>query len=323
MLTAAYAFSHFAVDLGCAFAVFSQGFGAWELLLYNLLAFAMQMPLGLLADILKKNRLFSLLGISLVGICCLFPNRSFVDVCLLGLGNGLFHIGGGLDVMDRHPNLAGPLGAFIAPGALGVYLGTVLGKGGRGTFPVLTALLWSLVAILLCRKKAGHIAKAPVKLPEKVILLPALLLFLVVVLRSVGGAVSLPWRSGPLSLVAVCAIILGKMLGGVLSDRLGPIPVSICSLCLSAALFCFADHPAPGLLALLLFNMTMPITLFVLSKMMPNAKGLAFGLLTFALFLGFLPSFFGMPAIPSVAMMGICIASAGLLLPALKAGEHL
>lgn len=323
MVTATYAFAHFAVDLGCAFAVFSQAFGPWELLLYNLFAFAMQMPLGLLADILKKNKLFAILGASIVGICCLFPGQRPIFVCLLGLGNGLFHIGGGLDVMDRHPEKAGPLGAFVAPGALGVYLGTVLGKGGRGVFPVITALLCGLLWMLLTCRKSASDSKGSVGLPKKNVLLPALLLFLVVVLRSVGGSVSLPWKTESLALAASCMVVFGKLLGGILSDRLGPIPVSIGSLCLAALLFCFGAHPISGLAALLLFNMTMPITLFALSKAMPEAKGFAFGLLTFALFLGFLPNFFGMPAIAPVYMTGICVGSVLLLLPALKAGERL
>ena len=177
--------------------------------------------------------------------------------------------------------------------------------------------------MLLSCKPSAPVPKGFVELPKKDALLPGILLFLVVVLRSVGGAVELPWKTGGLALASVCAVVFGKTLGGILSDRLGPLPVSICSLCLAAVLFCFGDHPASGLMALLLFNMTMPITLFALSKAMPYTKGFAFGLLTFALFLGFLPGSFGMPSISSVGMMGVCVLSALLLLPALKAGERL
>ena len=323
MVTAAYAFSHFAVDLGCAFAVFSQGLGPWELLLYNMFAFATQMPLGLLADMLRRSRLFAFLGTAIVGVCCLFPGRSTLFVCLLGLGNGLFHIGGGIAVMKRHPERAGPLGGFVAPGALGVYLGTVLGKGGQGAFPVLTALLFGLLWMALCCKKPKAISQPPVRLPKPEALLPGLLLFLVVVLRSVGGAVSLPWKKDARALAAVLAVVLGKLLGGILADRLGPFPVSLGSLFLSALLFCFGDRPAPGLAALLLFNMTMPITLFALTKALPRTKGFAFGILTFALFLGFLPSFFGMGSLPLAAAAAGSLSSCALLSAALKAGERL
>ena len=43
--TALYAFAHFTVDLGCAYAMFaSYAGGATGYLLYNFFAFAMQMP---------------------------------------------------------------------------------------------------------------------------------------------------------------------------------------------------------------------------------------------------------------------------------------
>lgn len=55
--------------------------------------------------------------------------------------------------------------------------------------------------------------------------------------------------------------------------------------------------PLPGILAVFLFNMTMPVTLWAAARVMPGAKGFAFGLMTFALFLGFLPSWLGWPSL--------------------------
>ena len=54
-----------------------------------------------------------------------------------------------------------------------------------------------------------------------------------------------------------------------------------------------------GVLAVFLFNMTMPVTLWAAAKVMPGAKGFAFGLLTFGLFLGYLPSYLGWGSILS------------------------
>jgi len=51
--------------------------------------------------------------------------------------------------------------------------------------------------------------------------------------------------------------------------------------------------PIFGLLALLCFNMTMPLTLYALWRRFPEYPGTVFGSLTLALFLGFLPSCFG------------------------------
>ena len=57
--------------------------------------------------------------------------------------------------------------------------------------------------------------------------------------------------------------------------------------------FAFAMQLPIGIIAILLFNMTMPITLISLSNMFDNNKGLAFGLLTLALFVGAVPTFIG------------------------------
>lgn len=59
------------------------------------------------------------------------------------------------------------------------------------------------------------------------------------------------------------------------------------------ALFLLAAVPVAGVGAVLLFNMTMPITLWAMAKVFPAAKGFAFGTLTFALFIGFLPVYLG------------------------------
>lgn len=58
-LLALYSAAHFWVDLSCAFLVLRTQTGAADfalcLLLYNFCAFALQMPLGLLADRLDRN----------------------------------------------------------------------------------------------------------------------------------------------------------------------------------------------------------------------------------------------------------------------------
>lgn len=321
MVTAAYSFSHFAVDLVCAFAVFSKNAGPWDYLLYNLFAFAMQMPLGLLADALNKNRIFALTGAVLAGLCCLLPSSGLFAFCVLGLGNGLFHIGGGLDVMNISGDRASHLGIFVSPGAFGVYIGTLWGKAGGSVLPILGTLLFACAGMLLFCKPSHLHPNAPVALPKNNTLLPALLLFLVVILRSVGGGTNFPWKTGALSFAAVCAVVLGKALGGILCDRIGMVKTGIFSLASCAAAFFFGNCAVAGLAGLLLFNMTMPITLFALSRQMPEARGFSFGILTFALFLGFLPGFFGTAAVSPPAMAALSILSCALLVIALKAGD--
>lgn len=317
-MTAIYAISHFAVDLGCAYAVFSGSTaGYFGYLLYNFFAFAMQMPLGLLADRFRKNRWFAVAGTLLVALVCCFPAFGIAGILVLGLGNALFHIGGGLDVLNLSEDRAAPLGVFVSPGAFGLFLGTLW--SGHSRLPVL--LLLTVCAAWMTFAPAGkRLCQNPELVFPKAAVLPwAALLFLVVVLRSYGGMqAAFPWKTGIWSWAAVAAVVLGKTCGGFLSDWFGVSSASIGSLALAAAMFCFSHIPICGVLALFLFNMTMPITLFALAQAMPGCKGFSFGLLTFALFLGFLPTYFGTPAIDGTGMAIVCLISLIFLLFALN-----
>ena len=67
------------------------------------------------------------------------------------------------------------------------------------------------------------------------------------------------------------------------------------------------------------FNMTMPITLYWMVCIFPKMPGFAFGFLTFALFLGFLPGYFGWHSGVDGAVSGGtgCLVSLALLWGAL------
>ena len=315
--TLLYAAAHFAVDFGCAYTALAHGNGsAFGFLIYNFCAFALQMPLGLLADRLNRNRILAAGGGFLVAAMCCVPSFGLWGMILLGIGNSLFHLGGGLDVLNLSGGQAAPLGVFVSPGALGLYCGTLLGKASANPLPVvlLVALLSSAV-LALCRP-AELPDNMPLKMPTFSVFPIAAALFLVVILRSYGGmTAAFPWKAGLWSWIAVGAVVLGKTLGGFLADRLGLRLSSCLSLGAAALFFALSDNPWFGTAALLLFNMTMPITLFALSQAMPGCKGFSFGLLTFALFLGFLPVYLGSGTIGSEAMILIALLSAVLLIP--------
>ena len=102
-------------------------------------------------------------------------------------------------------------------------------------------------------------------------------------------------------------------------DRLGPRRASNASLGLAAALYLASALPLPGTLAVFLFNMTMPVTLWAAARMLPGAKGFSFGLLTFGLFLGFLPVWLGWPVLftggtgyAAGALCSLALLAAGL-----------
>ncbi len=317
-VTSAYSAAHFGVDLGCAYAIFRWvPKTALVFLIYNFCAFALQMPLGVLADRRRSGLPFAVSGSLTVAVLCLSPDPGLPGCALLGLGNALFHVGGGLDVLRLTGDRAGPLGVFVSPGAIGLFCGTLLGKGGYP--PVLAAALalgTGLLPLLPRRAPAGRPEERP--LPGREVLLPALLLFAVVVLRSWAGlAGQFSWKTGLYSLLAVLALALGKTAGGLLADRFGARPVSALSLLAAAGLFLPGDFSPAGLAALLLFNMSMPITLWALARRLPGHEGFAFGALTFALFLGFLPVYlgtgaFGAAELALASLLSCLLLTAGL-----------
>ena len=125
---------------------------------------------------------------------------------------------------------------------------------------------------------------------------------------------AVPWK-GERALLLTLALVLGKTAGGFAMDRFGAERASAVSLGLAAALYLASALPLPGVLAVFLFNMTMPVTLWAAARTLPGAKGFTFGLLTFALFMGFLPSFLGWPGLPGggAGYAAVSIVSLALL----------
>ena len=320
--------AHFLVDFACACLLFRrfQGDLGWAELLvaYNLCAFAVQMPLGVLADRWNRDLLLAALGCALVGAAYLGLS-AWPAAALAGLGNAAFHVGAGLEVFNAAGRRAGPLGVFVSPGALGLYAGTLLEKSELLPALAPPAAMVLAGACLLAASRMSHDGwttenPAPDLPPLKETALPLLGLFAVVVLRSfVGMNLTFPWKGeGAWTLALTCALALGKAAGGFLADRFGAENTAAVSLALCAILLLAGELPLCGTAAVLLFNMTMPLTLWAAARLLPAARGFAFGLLTFGLFLGFLPSYFGPPALGGLAAAAWSLVSLAVLYPALR-----
>ena len=300
-----YSFAHFAVDFFCAFLMFrfiAGTPGAYPcVFLYNFCAFALQMPLGIIADRVNKNYLFAVWGCLLVGLAYLLTSVPVLAVLVIGVGNALFHIGGGIDVLNISEKRLSALGLFVSPGAFGVYLGTLLSQGSimPGLFiPLVLPAVAVMILLVYRAQRKTYPRNAPLSL-EGVgsggALVAVACFFLVVCLRSyVGLSLDFPWKGiGIGGIALICAVVFGKTIGGFAADRFGVTRTACISLGVAAFLFLFPTIPLAGVAAVLLFNMTMPLTLWGLAKIMPGAKGFAFGLLTFGLFLGFVPVYLG------------------------------
>ena len=121
-VTALYSLIHFFIDFACAFFIFGSLRGAdhWLLCLltYNFFAFAMQLPFGIFADILNRNKPIAATGCLVLALAPLFSAWNFLPFAFAGLGNGLFHIGGGREVLQHSRYRFYALCIFVYPGAL-------------------------------------------------------------------------------------------------------------------------------------------------------------------------------------------------------------
>ena len=324
-----YGIAHFLMDAACIGVLFSlvhrQLFSltamTYLFVLYNLLAFGSQIIFGFIVDTFKAPRLSALLGLILTGVSMLiFLPLPVVAVVIAGIGNALFHIGGGIISLNLTPRKAAAPGIFVAPGALGVLVGTLLGKNGNFiVWPFLLAMAVAGVLIFLIPQPAMYRKQPMPALQQglKFEYIIYLVLFVVAIRSLVGFAVVFPWKSDiNLLVILTLAVALGKGLGGWLADKLGWTVTAVGSLIVSIPLLTLgASSPAAGMIGIFLFNITMPVTLTLVSNMLPSKPGTAFGLTCAALFLGTLPAFSALQTtLNNIVLIDIAIGISALAL---------
>ena len=306
---AVYGFIHALVDAACAVAVVRASRGSyvadlgtfWTVAGYDLLAFGLEFPLGLVVDRLGLARFPMIVGAAMAALVLApGPIPPWATMIVAGVGNALFHLGAGGLVLRSAGGRAAPAGVFVAPGALGLGLGMWMGRTGRGsTFPIYVALAFAVVALITLDRPASAERGTPSGAGEKPALLPWLIILMLllvsVAVRSFVGFGACFQCPGSLA-VAIglpLAAFLGKLTGGMVADRLGWLRVSTGALLLSLPLIAFSGGSLllvlPGVL---LFQSTMAVTLVAVYALMPRWPATAFGLPCLALVAGSFPTFF-------------------------------
>ena len=317
-----YSICHFIVDfVSCLFVLgvapafcfnkngdFLQDMYIAEVIMYNFFAFAFQVPMGYFMDKYKIYKYVGIIGFCLIGICYVlgFGNPILLS-SIVGIGNGLFHLEGGVNTFDNSKGKAFLNGLFVAPGTWGIFLGTFFYNQLADTYLPLVLIVLAIILLAFVQKdnidfideeqekvsRNGNLFKA------HDVLSIAILIGISIVVRSIGGgAIKYAWKPADVFWIGFLyssCVLLGKMFGGLIGDKFGLKKVATISLIASAFCLGFAQNiPALGIIGILLFNMTMPITLIMASIILPNSKGLAFGLTTLALFVGAVPSLIGL-----------------------------
>lgn len=336
MLTV-YSVCHLCVDMCCcaamlAFTRDTEHF-ALSLLIYNFCAFALQLPIGAIADRFSRSGAFAVFGCAVVALSMLATPAPVVLAALLGIGNACFHVGGGVFAL-RSDRRSTSLGIFVSPGAIGLFAGRyAVDTGLVSEFALMVSvaviMILCVLAILLTEPVSDtyeSVAPFPkglsVSYPMRNFM-ACVCFFIVVCMRSFGGMTfNFGWRADTDAAVAACALAvaaaLGKASGGIMADKLGMRAASSVTLIVSAALMIFSQSFIPAVFAVLAFNMTMPLTLRATADVCRGHEGASFGLLTLALFIGYLPTVYG-ATLPfgtygnvMIAVLSMAIMASGL-----------
>lgn len=324
--------SHAVVDFCCA-AILYALVGKVDIIfllklviIYNFLAFGLQSVFGFIADKTKEPLNYAIVGclflIAGISIC----KNPMLTIVLMGIGNALFHIGGGIISLEMGNGQAKLPGAFVAPGAVGLFLGSFWGLIPNieniwlAFFPLICIALMIFSDIPKEKQKAYE-NKASIPVYSVILLL---ILISVCIRSFVGLSFDFTAKDNfNLLLTLVLAIAAGKFTGGLLADKFGMFNTAVIGLLISAPLLKFGYIPQLAILGMFLFNLTMPVTLTALANMMPNHKGLSFGLTTLALLIGFLPVICGFKVSQSMFTAEIVLISAVVTAISLKLYEKL
>jgi MFS transporter, FSR family, fosmidomycin resistance protein len=303
-LLAVYGAAHFLVDAACAALVFGL---VWQhqltsqeyLILaigYNVLAFAFQPLCGLVSDRVRNHNITAAFGIALTGFSLIMAGTNpFIAVGFAGLGNAFFHVGGGAVTLMLAPGRARAPGLFVAPGALGIAIGAMIGRNGPVEPVLFLCLLFAALTAVIFMKVPDIRTCFPSE-PERFrwpVLIGSLLLVSIIVRSLVGFSAGFPWHNDKTVLfLIVCAAFAGKALGGIISDRFGWLATATTVSLVSAPLLAVGfAYPVASIAGILLFQMTMPVTLTAVHRLLPKRPAFSFGLTCFALIIGAVPVF--------------------------------
>ncbi|MBR4170657.1 MAG: hypothetical protein IKR48_03295 [Kiritimatiellae bacterium] len=291
----------------CSIGVLAIGGMTLErVIVYNALAFALQLPLGVLFDFYPRCLFPSFLcGTGLAAaavVCTLFGMEGWSVLSVACLGNALFHLSAGKQVLESHGGRSGPIGLFISTGALGLMAGqVVVEKCAVSRLSIFAVALAACTGVAVWKwyrtngnREGLQMATRRVDGESSRTLIPMLILF--------GLFVLIAWRSwagllagrltatGGVVLVCTGALVTwsGKVVGGYLAERMGRWLVTGVSVCgsLALAFLCSPENPIAWLVLLFVAQLaTGPVLSLAFDRTNGNG-GTAFGLNCLALFTG-------------------------------------
>lgn len=304
-----YFYIHFVTEVICFFMLYRYTGTRpeiWILFLsYDMLAFVPQGIIGFISDRFPRIPMGSI-GLMLMAFSALlfkYVSNPFISLVVLCLGNCLIHVNGAETTLRTSEGKLSGSAIFVSGGSFGVVTGRLLAKSGCAFWPIIILVLSAVPVTLYAQR---YISDEAVPYPEQCRkfnytkpgvanwLLIILAVAIVAVRGFMGYGIPTSWNKTAVQTVLLFSFMgVGKALGGIAADRAGFRRTAMVSVVIAAPLLMAGDRfMAVSLVGVMLFSMTMAITLGLLVSVLPGTPGLAFGLTTIGLFLGTMPVFF-------------------------------
>lgn len=303
-----YFYVHLITEVVCFYVLTKQvgdSFFLWFVpLLYDGLAFVPQSLIGYLSDKFPKLK-FGVIGtiLLIISLSMIQVNwGKYIPIIILCIGNAFLHVNGAEVTLRASKGKMFHSSLFVAGGSFGVVIGKLLGKSGVSNYLVAMAALTMIPFILLAEYYRFDKSGKEIKVvnydyhnkeisPYVVILLAV---FVVCVRSYMGYGIPTSWNKTTFETIMLYSTMgLGKALGGLLVDSIGIRKTAKLSILGALPFLIFGDEiMLLSLIGVMLFSMTMAITLGILVSALKEKPGLAFALTTIGLFLGTVPIFF-------------------------------
>ena len=298
-----YFYVHFITEIACFYFLSKVTNGSrivWLIpFIYDGLAFVPQSLIGYINDLFPKFKT-GIIGTILLVICYLIYilfNQVLISLIILCLGNAFIHISGAENTLRNSNGKLSHPAIFVGGGSFGVITGKLLFNIVDPIiiiFMILTIIPFILLADTYTNyeEKQTNYNYINTKIPLNLIVF--LTVFIVIVRGYMGYGIPTSWNKTTLQTVILFfSMGIGKCLGGILSDAYGIKKISTLSTLIAIPFLCFGNNVMiVSLIGVMMFSMTMSITLAILTSVYKNRPGLAFGFTTIGLFLGTAPIFF-------------------------------
>ena len=297
-----YFFVHFMIEIVSFYilASYTSAVLAWTIaIVYDFFAFIPQGLFGYLRDDNVKIN-FAAVGIFLSTVALLFFKldiNPIVVIVVLAIGNCMIHVEGAETTLRISAGRMTPSALFVSGGSFGLITGQILAMNKIPIWIILIVNLLIIIPVIKCSKykymnnKISKYNYSNKKLSSKTIIVLATI---VVIIRAyMGYAIPTSWKTTISQVVLLyCFMGVGKAMGGILIDSIGIRKTALLSTIGALPFLLFGDNIMYlSLIGVMMFSMTMAVTLALIVSEMMQKPGVAFGLTTVGLFLGTVPIF--------------------------------